>query len=150
MSDRFDEALGRARSHLQRAFLEALEAAMALLEAASMVRRDPHADGSLVSEIARGLDRAVRELRAAGRIDLPPGLLDPLEKALDVEIARWEARSKQDSDARPVLRAFLGLRELLFEITRSNPPPAEPEGRKRADRETPASPRRVQRFDVEG
>jgi len=146
MSSTFDEALGRARSHLQRAFLEGLEAALALVEAASAVRRDPGAKDSLVGEIALGLERAVRDLRSAGHIDLPPGLLDPLEKALDGEIARWEARSKKDADARPVLRAFLGLRELLFEITRSNPARTKPAAE--APR-PPANGPRVQRFDVE-
>lgn len=160
MSRDFDDALGRARAHLQRAFLEGLEAATALVEAASIVRRDPGADGSLMAEIVRGLDRAVRELRAAGRLDLPPGLLEPLEKALDAEIARWEARSKRDADARPILRAFLGLRELLFELTRSgaarstaprpNGAPRDAERpRPRATRPPPPR-RRVQRFDVEG
>jgi len=39
-----------------------------------------------------------------------------LADAIDLEIARWEARAEDDPEARAVLRAFLGLRELLWEI----------------------------------
>ena len=43
-------------------------------------------------------------------------LLDALAEALDAEIARWEARARDDAEARAVLRAFLGVRELLWEL----------------------------------
>ena len=46
--------------------------------------------------------------------------------ALETEIARWESLSRQDEEARSVLRAFLGLREFLWEmgIRSKTPPPA--------------------------
>ena len=37
-------------------------------------------------------------------------------EALDAEIARWEERAKTDDDARAMLRAYLGLREILWEL----------------------------------
>ena len=39
-----------------------------------------------------------------------------LAEALDLEIERWERRAREDPDARAVLRAFLGVRELLWEL----------------------------------
>ena len=67
------------------------------------------------------------------------------------EIERWEARSARDPDARAVLRAFLGLRELLWELGLRSDAKAEPESGNRRD--SPPRParkaRRVQRFDVE-
>ena len=44
------------------------------------------------------------------------GLLDGATTALDAEIARWETRSRRDPEARTVLRVFLGLREVLWEL----------------------------------
>ena len=44
-------------------------------------------------------------------------LLSALFDALDAEIARWELRSREDPNARSVLRAFLGVREILWEIS---------------------------------
>ena len=48
--------------------------------------------------------------------DASQPLLASIADALDAEIARWEALAEADSDARAVLRAFLGLRELLWEF----------------------------------
>lgn len=155
MSDSIDASLHRARQHFQRALVEALEAGLALLEAGAAARRDPGANGALLQDLAQAIEAAIRPLRDAGRFEVPRGLLDPLEQALETEIARWEARSRTDPGARPVLRAFLGLRELVWEITRRSAPPAppaegpdsEPHPARAARR--PAPPRRVQRFDVE-
>jgi hypothetical protein len=43
-------------------------------------------------------------------------LLDSIADALDAEIVRWEQLAADDLEARSVLRAFLGLRELLWEF----------------------------------
>jgi hypothetical protein len=43
-------------------------------------------------------------------------LLRSIAEALDAEVARWQARAESDPEARAVLRAFLGLRELLWEF----------------------------------
>ena len=48
--------------------------------------------------------------------DGPEPLLASIAEALDIEIARWEKRARDDLDARAVLRAFLGLREILWEF----------------------------------
>jgi hypothetical protein len=42
--------------------------------------------------------------------------MDEVAAALDAEIARWEASSRDDPEARAVLRAFLGVREILWEV----------------------------------
>jgi hypothetical protein len=73
--------------------------------------------------------------------DGPEPLLASIAEALDIEIARWEKRARDDLDARAVLRAFLGLREILWEVgVRPRP--------KRA-RQRPAG-RRIQRVPVQG
>ena len=91
--------------------------------------------------------------------DLQPGtpgsdsLLSSFAEALDAEIDRWEKRSQKDPTARAVLRAFLGVRELLWEMgvrthqergRRQQPTAASTDGRQRA------RPARVQRVRVEG
>ncbi|MGH7286571.1 MAG: hypothetical protein ACREI8_00945, partial [Myxococcota bacterium] len=63
-------------------------------------------------------------------------------------IARWEERARQDGEARAVLRAFLGVRELLWEfgIRRPDEPAAPRAERRAAKRGGP----RVQRVRVQG
>ena len=87
-----------------------LEAARALLDA-SLRASGLHsvAPDSLASEIGRSLDALVSSLRKGEPFALPPSLTDPLTQALGAEIERWQARSQTDADARPVLRAFLGI-----------------------------------------
>ncbi len=156
MSDELEQGLRRAREHLGRATLEMVEAARALLDA-SLRATGLHsvAPDSLAGEIGRNLDALLSSLRAGGPFQLPSALADPLSEALEAEIERWEARSKTDVDARPVLRAFLGLRELLWELGLR--PPAEPRSPHATKPRDPAQPAsgepaksRVQRFDVEG
>ena len=156
MSGELEQGLQRAREHLGRATLEMLEAARALLDA-SLRASGLHsvAPDSLASEIGRSLDALVSSLRKGEPFALPPSLTDPLTKALEAEIARWQARSRTDADARPVLRAFLGLRELLWELgVRSQTEPGAPRAPEPRDTAQPSpgepTKSRVQRFDVEG
>jgi hypothetical protein len=165
VSEAAEEALRRARAHLRDATLSALEATRALLEAAA------HGSGlagevrdGWLGELRRSLDEGIAAMRANPGALLPRALTEPLQAALDAEIARWERRSRSDPDARLVLRAFLGLRELLWEIGvgRDRPPPRtsdtgpSPRPRSSATRTRRATSRarprrgRVQRFDVEG
>ena len=123
----------------------------------------------VLGALGRQLDEAEAVLRGghAGGEALVAALAD----ALDAEIARWQARSTEDPDARAVLRAFLGLRELLWELgvrpratgeaASSEPrgaagsagPPgagaARPRSAARGAREPRPGPR-VQRIPVEG
>jgi len=144
--------------------MEALEAARALLETALRVNGlHTVTPESLAGEIGRSLDALISALREGTPFRLPPAIAAPLFRALEAEILRWEMLSKTDPDARPVLRAFLGLREILWEFgVRA---PVEPEPARGSRREeapgdsspTPSSndrrtrdPRRIQRFDIEG
>lgn len=149
MSSELDEAIGRAREHLVRAVVEAVEAARALLEAiAAASGADASATGALLGDLRNALDRLIERLRSEGRLELPAALIAGIERTLAREIERWEALSKRDADARPVLRALLGLRELLWELGIRSPDPKPPET---PEPTAPAPPRRprVQRFDVE-
>jgi hypothetical protein len=78
------------------------------------------------------LSRSLAELRALLAPDASlsaSSLLGALFDALDAEIARWELRSREDPDARAVLRAFLGVREILWEIgARGDEPAASAQG----------------------
>jgi hypothetical protein len=75
-------------------------------------------------------------------------LAHALAGALDAEIERWEARAVQDPDARAVLRAFLGVRELLWELgVRPSPRPSAAAGAPHAGQ---TRRKRVERVRVQG
>ncbi len=154
MNDGAEEALQRARKHLHRATLEGLEAARALLEAAARTSGLTDASReSLVGNLQSSLENLIAGIRENSSIVLPKALIEPLAAALETEIERWERRSQTDPDARPVLRAFLGLRELLWELGLDRTaPPRKGQSRPNDDTGRPAQPHRdrVQRFDVEG
>ena len=140
-----DEALARARRHAKSAVAEALEALRALLDAASLATSGaPAARNALFESVDRRIARASRSLSSEG--GLSDGIAAEIAAALDQEIARWEERAKSDGDARPVLRAFLGLREVLWELgVRATWASAEA-----APSQPPPRPRRVQRVAVQG
>ena len=148
-----EEALGRAREHARSAVAELLQALHALLDAATLATGGaPAAEHPVLAQLAQMLAGLAADLSPGGSAS-PDSVLAAVAQALDVEIARWEKRARQDPDARSVLRAFLGLRELLWEFGvrpgGSGPAPAHPpEKPPRAGRR--ASPPRVQRVRVEG
>ena len=152
------EALGRARLHARSAVHEALAAVHALLDAASLAVSGERSEAHrLLSPVARILERLTAELNSdVGREAAV--LLDSISEALDAEIARWEERATDDAEARAVLRAFIGLRELLWEfgIRRETEGDESDATSRRAPRKAGrASPRgrkgpRVQRVPVEG
>ncbi len=121
-----EEALGLALRHSRNALAEAILAGRALLDAASLglTGRPVTSTGAQAaqSEPVRALARAIEGLETLAarlRADDPEAtrrLVDALLAALDTEIVRWEGRAHSDPDARAVLRAFLGLRELLWEL----------------------------------
>jgi hypothetical protein len=160
-----EEALDRARRHGLAALAEGSEALRALIDAASLAATgaSSEAHGAVAPALAWLHDLAERARAGAGR----PGAVwtDAVAEALDDEIERWEERGRRDPEARAVLRAFLGVRELLWEFglrpaqadTREPSPrqreplrstgPAEPE-RARAARS--AKPARLERVPIEG
>lgn len=109
-----EAALARAAMHGRRAASEALLAARALLDALSLALHGASADERrFLGLAARTLDD-LSDALAGG--DARPGLLTAVAEALDAEIQRWEGRARHDADARAVLRAYLGLREILWEL----------------------------------
>jgi len=126
-----EEALQQALAHARDAASEGLLAARSLLDAACIaLYREPAAlsveeartridvsDARLaLAAMARGLDELASRVRAGVTMPASDGVMQAILDALDAEIGRWEQRSRQDSDARGVLRAFLGLREILWEF----------------------------------
>jgi hypothetical protein len=147
------EALARAGRHARAALRESLEALRALLDAAALAGTGVDARASrMLGPIARLVDDAAQRLGEGGEGAAP--LLESIADALDAEIARWEARASDDPEARAVLRAFIGVRELLWEfgVRRSAPGRAGDGAARRAAR--PRASRRggprVQRVPVEG
>jgi hypothetical protein len=139
-----DEALNRAARHGRAAAAEAIAAARALIEAASLATSGRAVDESGPLGLAlRTLDELGDSLSAG--LDGPAGdLLRAVSEALDAEIARWEERAEEDSDARSVLRAYLGVREILWELG------VRPPRRKgRAGAGPPRRKARVQRVAVD-
>jgi len=117
-----EDALARALEHARVAAAEAALAARALLDAASLGASGVPAEGHAP---LRGLLRWLDEAAAGAGGGAGARWAAALADALDAEIARWEARSRSDPEARGVLRAFLGLRELLWELGVQRAAPAE-------------------------
>lgn len=136
-----EEALARATRHGRNAASEALAAGRALVEAAALASTGrPVAEEGALGLILRTLDQLGESLSAG--LDGPgAGLLRAVVEALDAEIARWEARAGEDPEARAVLRAYLGLREILWELG------VRPDAEAKRERQPPG---RVQRVPVEG
>lgn len=148
-----EEALKRARQHAQRATAETLAAARALLDALSLaLRGEPAETQRAVGRLAQGLDEAFEALSGDPADSLAGPLVEVILDALDVEIARWEGRSRDDTEARAVLRAFIGLREILWEFglrrEKASGHPEESVGVPPVRRS--GGRRRVQRIEVEG
>jgi hypothetical protein len=151
-------ALARARQHGRAAAAEALAMVRALIEAASLAASGrPSETSRLLGPLTKLLEALGNELgRDAGDGSSP--VLDSIAGAIDDEIALWEERARDDTEARTVLRAFLGLREILWEfgVRRSSdaegadsdePPRPPPPSRRTAEKSRGA---RIQRVPVQG
>ena len=119
------EALAEARRHGRAAAAEAAAALRALLDAAAL------GSTGRLSEDVRGLQAIGAALDDVHRWleggETNTAIVRALAEALETEIRRWEARSADDEEARAVLRAFLGLRELLWELgVRAETPAPKP------------------------
>lgn len=149
------EALSRARKHGRAAAAETLAAVRALIEAVSLGASGRPSEASrLLGPLAKLLEGLEGELGSGAR-DGSSRTLDSVAAAIDDEIAAWEERARNDTDARTILRAFLGLREILWEfgVGRGSAPDGLP------PEERPARPRRrsgrspgprIQRVPVQG
>jgi hypothetical protein len=158
-SESATEALARARTHIHAAIAEALAAVRALLDASSLaVSGEASASSALLGPIARILEGLRAEFDESATTGEAAALLRSIAEALDAEIARWETRAENDAEARAVLRAFLGLRELLWEfgIRRKSDESEGEETSKRTARKkgrstsTRRKQPRVQRVTIEG
>lgn len=148
-----EEALASASRHARAALAETLAALGALLDAVSLAASgEPAQARRLLGPLARSLEGLAADLAGSGREGALP-ILSAIAEALDAEIARWELRARDDADARAVLRAFLGLRELLWEFGVRRPD-ADGVRPRHAAGQRPAAARRarprVQRVRVEG
>ncbi|RIL06747.1 MAG: hypothetical protein DCC71_05600 [Proteobacteria bacterium] len=160
-----EDALERARRHGLAMLAEGAELVRSLADAASLAATGaPTESHAALTRALAWIDAAAEQARSAsGR----PGAawLEAVSHALDDEIERWEERSRRDSEARSVLRAFLGVREILWEFglraeergdhDAERPARAEqasaPDGpRPRAPRTARRAAARVQRVPVEG
>ena len=156
------EALNRARLHGRAAAAESFAAVRALIDAAALTSGGHASDASrLLGPIAKLFESLGNQL-GSNAIDGSTRVLESIASAIDDEIAIWEERARTDTEARTVLRAFLGLREVLWEfgVRRASPMPGHsaadesragtrprPQTRNRTPR--PTRPR-VQRVPVQG
>jgi hypothetical protein len=142
-------ALARAGRHARRAAAEAILSARALLDAAALLQGGAPAEASpALGQIALWLERIAAGIAPDGAADAD--LTRALAEALDAEIARWEERARDDADARAVLRAFLGLRELLWELGVRSAPAGNGGASPAPPRPPRSRGRRVQRVTVQG
>lgn len=146
--DAVDEALARAARHGRRAASEALLAARALLDALSLaLHRAPAGERRILALAGRALDDLAATLAGGPGAET---VLEAVASALDAEITRWEQRARDDADARSVLRAYLGLREILWELGVRPRSGAAGDGGGTSPRRGRGGGRRVQRVRVEG
>jgi hypothetical protein len=149
------EALDRARRHGRAAASEALAAVQALIEAASLATRGrPSETSRLLGPLAKLLEGMSNELGGESGAMTSP-ILEAIAAAIDAEISVWQERARDDAEARTVLRAFLGLREVLWEIGIRRAAEAPEPGSRRAarpfrQRESEAPEPRIQRVPVQG
>ncbi|HXV37544.1 MAG TPA: hypothetical protein VEC18_10360 [Myxococcota bacterium] len=154
--ERAADAIARARGHAKAALGETLAALGALLDAASLAAiGEPPAGSALLGALSRILEALRAEIDADAALHAGGPLLQSIAEALDVEIARWQQRAESDDEARAVLRAFLGLRELLWEFgvrrERGGDAARARHARRSSRADTARAPRaRVQRVTVEG
>jgi hypothetical protein len=151
------EALAEARAHARRAAAEAAAALRALLDAATLAARGEAAAAGRLAPLAEALDQLSAWLSPEQESDAD-AVLRALAGGLDAEIARWEAKSREDPEARSVLRAFLAVREVLWELgtrftaaarAEADAPASASETEERPARRR-RSRRRVERVAVEG
>jgi len=152
--DSVAHALARAQRHGRAAAAEGLAAVQALIEAASLATRGRPSEASrLLGPIAKLLEGLSRDLGREGGGPTSP-ILEAIAAAVDDEIAVWQERARDDTEARTVLRAFLGLREVLWEIgiRRRAGAPESPPGRttRPSPRRAAAAEPRIQRVPVQG
>lgn len=151
------EALGRARDHARRALAEALLAARSLLDAAALgISGQPAERVPALARLVGLLEQTSRGL-ADDTSRLAGPIVESILDALDHEVRRWELRARDDAEARAVLRAFLGVREILWEFGLRREGEAAPTDRERPEaggaRGTSRegrTRRRVQRVRVQG
>ena len=153
------EALAEARKHAQRAAAESAAALRALLDAAALATYGETATAGRLAPLAEALERIAAWLHPEGE-EGGEAVLRALADGLDAEIARWEAKSREDPEARSVLRAFLAVREVLFEMSTRFATPredaaapsehADTEERSPRPRRARRARRRVERVAVEG
>lgn len=111
-----EEALAKAMQHARSAVSEILQAIGHLIDATALASTNP---GSSTRE---WLDMAQRALGSLGNaLDERPKsndahAVDAVLDALDQEIQRWQTQAESSPEARAVLRAYLGLREILWEF----------------------------------
>lgn len=140
-------ALDEAARHARAAAAEAALALRSLVDAAALFTAGVPAEShAVLGGVAQWLDALARGASPEAGADA--ALTHALAAALDAEIARWEARAAQDPDARSVLRAFLGVRELLWEL--GVRPSAQAEPAARAKESGAARRKRVERVPVQG
>jgi hypothetical protein len=140
-------ALEEAARHARAAAAEAALALRALVDAAALFTAGVPADShAVLAGAAHWLDSLAKGAAPESGADV--ALTQALASALDAEIARWEARAAQDPDARAVLRAFLGVRELLWEL--GVRPSAASERAPRDEEKPRARRKRVERVPVQG
>ncbi len=110
------EAFEHALDHAQRAAAEGVGGARALLDAASIgVLGAPADTNRSLGELANLLDQLERTLLGEAP-SFRSAAINTVLGAVDREIQRWETKSADDPDARAVLRIFLGMREVLWEL----------------------------------
>ncbi len=115
-----DQALARSLGHAGNSASEAVLVLRALMDALSIDLVDKtvaeHAEpDSPLAKMSEGLETWADALRIGSK-NPSREAIDALLDALDHQIWQWEAKSRNDDDARGVLRAFLGIREIVWEL----------------------------------
>lgn len=132
-----EEALGRARIHAQNAAVQALQALQAVVEAGARVPGG--LTGERAAEIVQSLD-ALRRWCDPQHAGGDFSVLEGVERFLDREIERYEAKSRTQPELRTLLRALLAVREVVFEFSTAGAADAKTAAAPAADPAQAAAP----------
>ena len=113
-----EEALAQSRQHARLALSEVLRSISCLIDAAALALgagQNPILDSGWTSLVS-AIDEVARKLAGVQENEPQAEGVPEILAALEQEISRWEDRAAHDEHAQAVLIAFVGLREMVWQM----------------------------------
>ena len=113
-----EESLAQSRQHARLALSEVLRSISCLIDAAALALgagQNPILDSGWTSLVS-AIDEVARKLAGVQESEPQAEGVSEILAALEQEISRWEDRAAHDEHAQAVLIAFVGLREMVWQM----------------------------------